>query len=343
MNKKDRADDIIYDISVIICAYTEERWSQLIQAVASIQRQSIPVREIIVVIDHNPALLERAQAYVFSMTPAATIVENSRNRGLSGARNSGIALAQGKLIAFLDDDAIAEPDWLERLAHGCQRPNVLGVGGVVEPLWMVKKPAWFPHEFYWVLGCSYQELHDAIIEVRNPYGGCTCIQREVFDTIGVYCEEIGRVGSHLFGGEETELCIRATQRWPDKVFLCDPHARIHHYISPARARLSYFLKRCYAEGVSKALITDHVGAKDSLASELAYTLVTLPKGIARGLISGIFQCQPTGFLRAGAIIAGLLMTTVGYFAGHFSQYTANKKINIHAHQKSEKSFHINFL
>jgi glycosyltransferase involved in cell wall biosynthesis len=309
----------IYDISVIICAYTDARWSELLKAVKSVQQQSMPAREIILVIDHNAALFERVQANISGVT----VIENSRTKGLSGARNSGIALAQGTLIAFLDDDAIAERDWLEHLTNGCQNPNVLGVGGVVEPLWMVKKPAWFPCEFYWVVGCSYQDQLRVVTEVRNPYGGCTCIRREVFETIGGFHEGIGRVGNHLLGGEETELSIRATQYWPDKVFLCDPQARIRHHIPPARARWRYFLKRCYAEGISKAAITGLVGAKDSLASERAYTLLMLPKGIARGLKDVFFRLDLTGFLRAAAIVAGLITTAAGYFMGNISRHRLN--------------------
>ncbi len=85
------------DVSVVICAYTEERWHELVAAVTSIQQQSAPPREIIVVVDHNPRLLERVQRH----SPGIIAIENSELQGLSGARNSGIARARGALIAFL--------------------------------------------------------------------------------------------------------------------------------------------------------------------------------------------------------------------------------------------------
>ena len=56
------------NISVVICAYTEERWNELIVAVESIRRQSIPPYEIIVVIDHNIQLFERAQSHIPGIT-----------------------------------------------------------------------------------------------------------------------------------------------------------------------------------------------------------------------------------------------------------------------------------
>ena len=84
--------------SVIICAYTEERWDDLLQAVESIQRQTLPPREIIVVIDHNPRLFERLQAPL----KGVILIQNTEQRGLSGARNCGIARATGAHLAFLE-------------------------------------------------------------------------------------------------------------------------------------------------------------------------------------------------------------------------------------------------
>ena len=82
--------DAMPDVSVIICAYTEERWDDIIAGVKSLQQQTAPPREIIMVIDHNPSLLERVRANI----PNVIAIENSEPQGLSGARNSGIAVAQ---------------------------------------------------------------------------------------------------------------------------------------------------------------------------------------------------------------------------------------------------------
>ncbi len=304
------------NVSVVICAYTEERWDDLLAAVASIRQQNMPPHETIVVIDHNANLLERVQIHI----PDVIAIANDKPQGLSGARNSGLTVAQGECIAFLDDDAVAEPDWLELLYRSCEEPQVLGAGGIVEPQWMSKRPTWFPEEFYWVVGCSYQSLPETPQIVRNPFGGCTCFRREVFDTVGGFRDGIGRVGTIPLGGEETELCIRAHQHWPKKIFLYNPHARIHHRIPARRATWRYFRSRCYAEGLSKALITRYVGAKDSLASERSYTLKTLPSGVLRNIRNSIVHRNSIGFQRAGAIVAGFFTTTIGYLVGTFSRH-----------------------
>src|SRR5215831_15303130 len=107
-----------YDVSVIICAYTEDRWDDLLAAVDTVRQQTLPPRELIVVVDHNPSLLERIRAHLSD----AIVVENTETPGLRGARNCGIAAAHGRLIAFLDDDAVAIPDWLQFLCEGYSDP-----------------------------------------------------------------------------------------------------------------------------------------------------------------------------------------------------------------------------
>lgn len=299
------------NISVIICVYTEERWDDIVAAVESLRGQVLLPLETIVVVDHNPALLERARMNLHDVV----VVENRQPRGLSGARNSGIGVAHGDVIAFLDDDAVAEADWLARLASWCSDPRVMGVGGFVEPMWESRRPNWFPAEFDWVFGCSYRGLPLQQAEVRNPYGGCAAIKREVFETVGGFRDGIGRVGALPVGGEETELSIRARQRWPERTFIYEPTARIHHKVPDKRLRWNYFYSRCYAEGISKALISRLRGARDGLTSERAYVMHVLPRGVLRGVADAVTGREPGGLARAWAIISGLAVTTAGYVRG----------------------------
>jgi len=309
------------DISVVICAYTEARWDNLVLAVESIRRQHMASRETIVVIDYNPALLERVRTHI----PGIIVIENTGPKGVSGARSTGVAEAQGTLIACLDDDAIADPDWLEKLNDCCADPVVLGAGSSVKPQWEGQRPQWFPAEFYWVLGCSYQLSTDEPVEVRNLWAGCMCVRREIFETVGVFRSDIGHIGKQVLGGEETELCIRAKQHWPDKKFLYESRASIHHYIPTHRATWQYFLSRCYAEGFSKAIITRYVGVQDSLSTERSYTLTLLPLGVVHGIADCLLRRDLTGLQRAGAIFAGLATTAAGYVMGTLSQTTSAQK------------------
>lgn len=312
----------INELSVIICAYTEKRWDDLVTAVESVQRQTLSPREIIIVIDHNPALLKRVQEHIANVI----VVENTETRGLRGARNCGVAIAKGQIIAFLDDDAVAAPDWLMLLCEGYSNPQILGTGGAVKPFWVEGQPAWFPEEFYWVVGCSYKGMPLTNTTIRNPIGANMSFLREVFDTVGNFHSETVSVGPRHAGGcEETELCIRAHQRWPQRVFLYLPQASILHRVPYNRSCWRYFCARCYAEGLSKAILVQFVGSKDALASERLYTLSTLPQGIVHNLAQGLLQRNGSKLARAGAIIAGLTMTAAGYVVGRVGVRMASAK------------------
>jgi len=308
------------DISVVICAHTEERWEQLVAAVESLESQSVAPREILVVIDHNPALANRA----YRRLPNVRVIENEQQRGISGARNSGIAAAGGAIIAFLDDDAIAAPDWLEQLLDGYSIPNVLGVGGAIEPQWQGDRPRWFPPEFDWVVGCTYLGMPHEAAPVRNLIGCNMSFRREVFAHVGGFRDEIGRVGARPSGCDETELCIRLGQRLPHALLLYSPLARVRHHVPAARARWAYFRARCLLEGRSKALVARLVGAGAGSATERAYTLRTLPRGVARGLVDALVRSDLSGLARAGAITLGLAITIAGYLQGMAGQLPARR-------------------
>jgi len=304
-------------ISVVICAYTEDRWDDVLAAVRSVQEQSTPALETILVVDHNGALFARLAAQLSGVR----VVENEQERGLSGARNTGVALSRGSVVAFLDDDAVAESDWLKFLAAGYADPEVVGVSGMVLPRWETGRPPWFPEEFDWVVGCTFVGREPG--PVRNVLGSSASFRREVFAVVGGFPTGIGRTAldSRPLGGEETEFCIRVAQRMPGTVFLYEPRSVAHHRAPRARERFSYFRSRCYAEGLSKALVTESVGTHDGLSAEREYTRVALRRGIARNVRQGL-RGDVSGWQRAGAIVTGLSAAAWGYGVGRLRVRTA---------------------
>jgi GT2 family glycosyltransferase len=305
-------DQPALDVSVVICAYAEARWPDLRAAVESVHRQTAPPREIIVVIDHNPALLVRAQQEL----PGARAIENGERRGLSGARNSGLATSRGAIVAFLDDDAVAAPDWLETLRAGYSDADVLGVGGVIEPLWWQgERPRWFPEEFDWVVGCTYRGMPSRPAQVRNLIGCNMSLRRDVLVGVGGFRTGLGRIDALPLGCEETELCIRAGRRWPNGRLLYQPAARVSHRVSAARVRWDYFCSRCFAEGISKAQIAQLTGFRAGLSAEGRHATRALPAGVLRNLSQALARLDGSRVLRAGAIVLGLAFTAAGFVKG----------------------------
>ncbi|MBT2508254.1 glycosyltransferase family 2 protein [Streptomyces sp. ISL-98] len=304
------------DISVVICVYTEDRWDDILAAVDSVRHQSRPAAETLLVVDHNPALLERLGKEYKDAGEEVRVLANAGPRGLSAGRNTGIAAARGDIVAFLDDDAVAERDWLRHFAEGYEDPRVMAVGGRTMPAWASgRRPDWFPEEFDWVVGCTYKGLPPGRVRVRNVLGGNASFRKSAFDAAGGFATGIGRDGDKRpLGCEETELCIRLTTALPDAVLLIDDRAVIHHKVPAARERFGYFRTRAYAEGLSKALVARSVGAGKGLASERRYTTRVLPTGVARGLRDAVLG-RPGGAGRAGAIVAGVAVAAGGYVLG----------------------------
>ncbi|MFI6105583.1 glycosyltransferase family 2 protein [Streptomyces sp. NPDC051310] len=302
--------------SVVICAYTEDRWEDILAAVGSVRRQSRPALETLLVVDHNAALLERLGREYADAGEEVRVLANAGPRGLSAGRNTGIAAARGDIVAFLDDDAVAERDWLRRFDEAYGDPRVVAVGGRTVPAWASgRRPAWFPEEFDWVVGCTYRGLPPGRVRVRNVLGGNASFRRTAFDAAGGFATGIGRDGGKRpLGCEETELCIRLGQALPDAVLLIDDRAVIHHKVPAARATYRYFRARVWAEGLSKALVARSVGADKGLETERHYTSRVLPAGVARGVRDFVLG-RPGGAGRAGAIVTGVAVAAGGYLRG----------------------------
>ena len=299
------------DVSVVMCAYTLDRWDDILRAVSSVWAQSPEIRELILVSDHNDELRVRAE----SELPNVHVLENTDVRGLSGARNTGLRAASGQIVAFLDDDAAAEENWAAELAAGYSEASVIGVGGVSEPAWVVGRPGWFPQEFDWVIGCSYRGLPTGTAPVRNMIGSNMSFRRAVFAEIGGFDPSVGRVGANPVGCEETELCIRASSRWPGTRIVHEPRARVRHTVPSGRGTWRYFRSRCFAEGRSKAQVTRLSGAGAGLASERHYTARVLPVGVLKRVGEAVGSRRTGPLLAAAAIIAGLGYTVAGYTVG----------------------------
>ena len=308
------------ETSVVVSTYNEERWNDLLACILSLESQALPPLEVIVVVDHNQSLLERAT----KAFPHAKVIANERSRGLAGARNTGTAVARGAIVAFIDDDARAEPEWLARLQECFTKESVVGAGGYLAPHWEGPEARWIPHEFYWVFGCSYTGLPEQLAPVRNPIGANMAVRAAILEEIGGFREgddsnaprELRARGVVRAGGnvpDDTDLAIRVKQHRPDAVWLYQPLARVLHTVTPERASLSYFLRRSFEEGVGKASLSSLVGPEAGLEAERRHAAVVLPRGIAHEL-RRFLTGEGTAALRALAILAGLTAASAGFLS-----------------------------
>lgn len=238
-------------VSVVISTYTTERLSYLLDCVESLANQTLPPKEIILTLD---AADEKTMEFYRSRMPCFVKIIDSGKSGLSNARNAGVAQAEGEIIGFIDDDAIADKDWLRNLVRNYSDQRVLGVGGQVKPLWENGRPKWFAEELDWIVGCSHKGGINQKTRTTNPIGCNMSFRQKVFETVGIFKSSVGRNGGKLFGGEETELCLRICEQFPSATVIYDPEAVVFHRIPRNRANVRYMIKRAFYGGLSKAMV-----------------------------------------------------------------------------------------
>jgi GT2 family glycosyltransferase len=294
-------------VTAVLCVYTEQRWAMIEAAVESLRNQTAPPAQLLMVVDYNDTLRERAtRAFT-----GVDVVANVHTKGLSGAKNTALDHATQPIITVLDDDAVADPKWIATLLAHFDDPSVVAVGSAVDANWEDRRPVWFAAEFDWTLGCSYVGLPEDVTDVRNVFGGAMAMRRDAAVRAGGFLAELGRTANRAMGCEETEFCIRLQRDNPGSRIVFDPSTRVQHFVPHHRARWSYFVRRCYGEGVSKVAVAHHVGRNAGLASERRYLTHTIPWGVARYLRRG--RISPVA-----AIVVGCTATAVGFASGTIS-------------------------
>lgn len=320
-------------VSVVIPCHSERRFDYLVSAIESARTQSPAPAEIVVVVDHNPALFERIRREL----PSVSVLQNRFERGVSGTRDTGAFHTITPLIAFLDDDILAYPGWLAGLVEPFADLAVIGAGGGIEPRWETSQPDWLPDEFLWAVGGSYTGMPTRTAEVRDVWSASMAVRREVFVSVGGFRTDFGKVGDRS-RPEDTELCLRMSRagggRWRYV-----PDAVISHPVQAERATFRYFLTRCFNEGRGKVLMArllDGADARDAespgavepgagklgagqpgagtLDSERHYLRSTLPRAVRGGLVGALRGRGARHGLRAGAVLAGVAAAALGALA-----------------------------
>jgi len=239
--------------SIIVCTYN--RADVVCDTLAGLQHLELPKEGIVEVIvvdnastDHTREVCETGCQQL--SLPARYIYEGTP--GVSAARNRAIAEARGEVLAFLDDDAVSEPGWLNGiLAVYDQYPNADCVGGRIVLDWKTPPPPWWNANMDHHL--SALDLGPDVIQLHYPdypYGANMSFRRRVFARGGAFDSALGRRGKVLEGGAETAMCMAVEQAGGELYYT--PHATVHHRADDSRAQADYLLKKSYRHGRSRA-------------------------------------------------------------------------------------------
>ena len=258
-------------ISIIICTYQTKRYPDFIEAIISLTNQIYNNIEIITVIDGNKELYNNVKEYQIINKIKMEVILNSENLGLSESRNIGIKYAKGDIIAFFDDDAVAEKNWIIELVRMYEEYGAIAAGGKLVPLWIGKKMDFLPEEYYWLIGATHRGFPEGITEVRNTFGSNISFRTEVLDALGGFRGEMGVRGSGALQGEETEMCVRMKERF-GKGVMYNPDAVVYHKIVSERTKITFLLRRAFWQGYSKRMMNE-MGYSMDVESDFLRNLV----------------------------------------------------------------------
>jgi glycosyltransferase involved in cell wall biosynthesis len=298
------------EVSVVLCTYAMDTYPHFREAAESVLAQTHDGVELVVVVDGTEDVYDRALAE-FGDREGVTIHCNEENLGLAASRNAGVELASGDVVAFVDDDAVADERWVAELVSAYEEQDALAVGGRMAPLWVAGKPDYLPAEFYWLVGVTHRGFADGPGEVRNTFGSNISFRRDVFGRLGGFDPEFGRRGEKNLQAEETELAVRLHREFGERVWYT-PRAVVHHKVFDYRTDPKWLLDRAFWQGYSKramAVLLPDSGDEESaflgdlLTRYVPQRLVGLPFSGVAGLLQLLFLAALTVAVGVGYLYA----------------------------------------
>jgi glycosyltransferase involved in cell wall biosynthesis len=242
-------------ISAIICTHNRDRYLGL--AIDSLLQQDFDSQDCdnfeILVIDNASTDTTREVVEARLGDPRLRYIYEP-TLGLSVARNRGAQEAKAEILAYLDDDAIASPQWLKTLVHAYEQDEKLAIaGGKVTLIWTdgIIAPTWLSDGLAGNLGAY--DLGNQCVQIEQP--GLTprglnySIRRAFLDSVGGFDLHLGRVGKNLLSNEELHMTELALDRGWQVGYL--PEALVAHHVAPERVKQSWFLERGWWQGISE--------------------------------------------------------------------------------------------
>ncbi len=253
-------------ISVILCTYNRDKY--IYNVLKSVAENDYPHDQYeIVLVNNNSAdgTENECRRFQADYPDIRFRYFLETNQGLSYARNCGIRNAQGDLLAYVDDDATVNPEYLRTYSDFfTHHPEAVAAGGPILPVYETEEPEWMTHYTRQLitgklfLGNNQREFPRGAF----PGGGNACYRKSVFDTVGLFNVELGRKGNSLIGAEEKDLFDKMTTHGMHFYYL--PNAILYHIIPPHKLTQDYFDRLTYSIGVSERYRTQQISRKKYL-------------------------------------------------------------------------------
>ena len=238
-------------LSIVICSYN--RASYISDALDSLYTQTAGLNAFEVIIVDNNSTDNTAE--IFNQWSAAhpngsfTYITETK-QGASFARNTGAAVAKGQWLCFMDDDAVATPNYVENiLKHIETKPNAVGFGGRIIPKYMPAEPIWMSYYVSSLVGnFDYAPTACAFENGKYPLESNMIVRKDVYDAIGGFNTALpGVVGTLRIGGEGKELFYKILAL--GHTIYYDPTICVHHVVEVKKLTSEYMYR--VASGIGR--------------------------------------------------------------------------------------------
>jgi glycosyltransferase involved in cell wall biosynthesis len=242
------------EISAVICTHNQARY--LRQSLASLVAQELPRQEFEIIVVDNGSTDNTREVVEAYRDPGFVRYIYEPVIGLSQARNTGWKHASGTYVAYLDDDSIAQRDWLARITDAFRTvsPQPVSVGGRIMPIWEAERPAWLLKEMETYIGIINWSLTPMFITDDRFYlpGSNISYSRSVLEKNKGFNTHLGRKGRSLLSNEE--ICLQRYLRRSNLPIWYDPEICIYHHVKPECLRKEWFFRRYYWQGASDVML-----------------------------------------------------------------------------------------
>lgn len=306
-------------ITVIICTYN--RCRTVTESLDSVAAQNMPDSaewEVIVVDNNSTDETQQVLAEYCRRHPRFRCIFEAK-QGLSHARNAGIANATGDILAFTDDDVIADPDWLRNLTGALHDGEWDGAGGHIIPVWPGELPKWLSKEDFLILG-PFTGFDKGPIPCElncEPYGGNAAFRRELFERCGVFRIDLGRNNKNLLGHEDLDLGKRF--RAAGARLRYEPNAIIRHPVPKGRMSKQYVLRWTYWDTRSELA--------EGRSARQPFAVAGVPLGHFRRLVRWTLQWLISGNAQQRFFCERKIWILFGSIAAGYHSWTSRSSGN----------------
>lgn len=236
-------------MSVIII--TRDRTGSLAFAINSILCQNYPKEKYELIVVDNGRTKETAVLVerLGRQLPNTVRYTTEPEIGIPAARNKGASIAEGEVLAFMDDDAVASKGWLATYSKLYEKyPEIKAAGGKIELRFESNVPKWLGPELLVALGYFNQGDQDRLLPFeQHPFGGNFSVRRSTFQKVGGFVQKVSSCN------EEKAFFYKLYQNGYKVGY--SPKALVYHRIGRSRLRKTFFLKRGFWQGIGNIRIS----------------------------------------------------------------------------------------